>query len=639
MKDASNIKPPASSIEHPASSIQHRASFLEHLRHHLLVGDGAMGTMIYARGIPLAQSYDELNLTQPAIIQNLHRAYVEAGAQALETNSFTANRCKLARFGLEQRVGEINQAAVHLARAAAEGRAYVLASVGPVRDRESDEIEAAVMRDAFAEQITALVAAGPDALIFETFSRVNELEMAVIEARRATALPIIAQVVADEEGYTRDSQHITTAFRRLRDLGADVVGINCAKGPAGILHALREVPLDDGLLLSAFPNAGLPAFVDGRYIYLSTPEYFAESALKLREQGVRLIGGCCGTTPEHIRAMAAALRGFEPVRQKQAIIHLKHELPPAQAITEPEFLQNVKKRTTLIVELDPPRDLEHGSIIRGAVELKRAGIDALTMADSSLGITRMSNMALGHLVKQKTGLPLIIHLSCRDRNLIGMQAELMGMYALGLNTVLALTGDPAKFGDQPGATSVYDLNSFNLIALIKKMNQGVAFSGRTMKQASRFTVGVAFNPNVDRLETQVNRLRKKIQLGADFVMTQPIFDWRKAREIYEATREFEIPIFVGIMPLVSGRNADFLHNEVPGIEIPLKVRERMYRFEGERARREGVTVAAEIMESVLDYFNGIYLITPFVRYEMILELVEKCRALSRRPATKQKRAT
>jgi homocysteine S-methyltransferase len=248
----------------------------------------------------------------------------------------------------------------------------------------------------------------------------------------------------------------------------------------------------------------------------------------------------------------------------------------------------------------------------------------------------MSNMALGYLVKQKTGLPLVIHLSCRDRNLIGLQAELMGLYALGMDTVLALTGDPAKFGDQPGATSVYDLNSFNLIAMIKKMNQGIAFSGRAMKQASRFTVGVAFNPNVDRIETQVNRLRKKIQLGADFVMTQPIFDWRKVREIYEATRELEIPIFIGIMPLVSGRNADFLHNEVPGIEIPLKVRERLYRFDGERARREGVTVAAEILESVLDYFNGIYLITPFVRYEMILELVEKCRALSLRPATKRK---
>jgi homocysteine S-methyltransferase len=616
--------------------------FLEHLRQHLLVGDGAMGTMIYAQGIPFAQSFDELNLTQPAIIQNIHRAYVEAGAQALETNSFTANPRKLARFGLEHRVLEINQAAVRLARAAADGKAYVLASVGPVRDRDSDEIEIPVMRGAIAEQIEALAAAGPDAIIFETFSQVNELEMAVIEARRLTDLPIIAQVVADEEGYTRDSptgvaQHITTAFRRLRELGANVVGINCAKGPTGILHALREVPLEDGLLLSAFPNAGLPAFVDGRYIYLSTPEYFAESALKLREQGVRLIGGCCGTTPEHIRAMAAALRGLEPVRQKQVIVHVKQELPPAHAITEPEFLKYVKKKPTVIVELDPPRDLEHESIIRGAVALKRAGIAALTMADSSLGITRMSNMALGYLVKQKTGLPLIIHLSCRDRNLIGTQAELMGLYALGMDTVLALTGDPAKFGDQPGATSVYDLNSFNLIAMIKKMNQGVAFSGRAMKQSTRFTVGVAFNPNVDRIETQINRLRKKIQLGAEFVMTQPIFDWRKVREIYEATREFEIPVFIGIMPLVSGRNADFLHNEVPGIEIPLKVRERLYRFEGERARREGVTVAAEILESVLDYFKGIYLITPFVRYEMILELVEKCRALSLRPATKRKK--
>jgi homocysteine S-methyltransferase len=336
----SSIQDPASRIEHPASKFQDQASsiedrvpFLEHLRQHLLVGDGAMGTMIYAQGIPLAQSYDELNLTQPAVIQNIHRAYVEAGAQALETNSFTANRCKLARFGLEQRVVEINQAAVHLARAAADDKAYVLASVGPVRDRESDEIETTVMRSAFAEQITALVAAGPDALIFETFSRVNELEIAVSETQRLTDLPVIAQVVTDEEGYTRDSQHIITAFRRLRDLGADIVGINCAKGPTGILHALREVPLDDGLLLSAFPNAGLPAFVDGRYIYLSTPEYFAESALKLREQGVRLIGGCCGTTPEHIRAMAAALRGLEPVRQKQVIVHVKYELPPAQAIT------------------------------------------------------------------------------------------------------------------------------------------------------------------------------------------------------------------------------------------------------------------------------------------------------------------
>ena len=611
--------------------------FLEYLRNNLLVGDGAMGTMIYAHGIPLAQSFDELNLSQPQVIQNLHRAYVEAGAQAIETNSFTANRLKLARYGLENHLIEINQAAVHLARAAADGQAYVLASIGPVRDRESEEIETVLMRDTLAEHIAALVAAEPDALILETFSHVYELEMAVLEARRLSSLPIIAQVVADEEGYTRDSQHLTTAFRRLREHGADVVGINCAKGPAGILHALREVPLENDILLSAFPNAGLPAFVEGRYIYLSTPEYFAESALRLREQGVHLIGGCCGTTPAHVRAIAEALRGLEPVRQKQAVIHVQPQSPQVPIITTPEFLQNVKKRPTIIVELDPPRDLEHDNILRGASELKRAGIDALTMADSSLGITRMSNMALGYLAKQKSGLPIITHLSCRDRNLIGLQAELMGLYALGMDTVLALTGDPAKFGDQPGATSVYDLNSFNLITMIKKMNQGVAFSGRTMKQGSRFTIGVAFNPNVDRIETQVSRLRKKVQLGADFVMTQPIFDWRKARAVYDATREFGIPVFVGIMPLVSGRNADFLHNEVPGIEIPLKVRERLYRFDGERARREGVTIASEILESTLDYFNGIYLVTPFVRYEMIIELVEACHRLNLQISKKRKR--
>ena len=615
----------------------HMQPFLEYLRNNLLVGDGAMGTMIYAKGIPLAQSFDELNLSQPHVIQNLHRAYVEAGAQALETNSFTANRLKLARYGLENHLVEINQAAVRLARVAADGQAYVLASIGPVRDRESEEIETVLMRDTLAEQIAALVAAQPDALILETFSHVYELEMAVLEARRLSSLPIIAQVVADEEGYTRDSQHLTTAFRRLREHGADVVGINCAKGPAGILHALREVPLENDILLSAFPNAGLPAFVEGRYIYLSTPEYFAESALRLREQGVHLIGGCCGTTPAHIRAIAEALRGLEPVRQKQAVVHVQPQSPQVPAITTPEFLQNVKKRPTIIVELDPPRDLEHDNILRGASELKRVGIDALTMADSSLGITRMSNMALGYLAKQKSGLSIITHLSCRDRNLIGLQSELMGLYALGMDTVLALTGDPAKFGDQPGATSVYDLNSFNLIAMIKKMNQGVAFSGRTMKHGSRFTIGVAFNPNVDRIETQVSRLRKKVQLGADFVMTQPIFDWRKARAVYDATREFDIPIFVGIMPLVSGRNADFLHNEVPGIEIPLKVRERLYRFDGERARREGVTIASEILESTLDYFNGIYLVTPFVRYEMIIELVEACRRLNLQISTKRKR--
>ncbi len=606
-----------------------RIPFLQRLHEDLLVADGAMGTMIYSHGIPLSQCFDQLNVTQPELIRGIHRAYVEAGAEAIETNTFTTNRHRLARFGLEGKVREFNQAAVRLAREAAEDRAYVLASIGPLRDRASEEIDPATFREIFAEQISALVEAAPDALIFETFTFVDELELALEQARRLTSLPLIAQVVVDDAGYTRDGRHLTAGFRHLREAGAHVVGINCAKGPNGIIAALREVPLDEGLLLSAFPNAGLPAYVEGRYIYLSTPEYFAESALKLREQGVRLIGGCCGTTPEHVRAMANALRGLKPVTTKQVTPHIT-PTPPAEQITTPDFLENVKKRPTIIVELDPPRDLNYEAIITGARELKRVGVDAITMADSSLGITRMSNLALGHLVEEKAGIPVIIHLACRDRNLIGTQAELMGLHALGMHTVLALTGDPAKFGDQQGATSVYDLNSFSLIEMIKRMNQGIAFSGRAMKQGTRFTIGVAFNPNVERLDTQVRRLRRKVEAGADFVMTQPIFDWRQAREIHEAVREFQIPVFVGIMPLTSGRNADFLHNEVPGIQIPEKVRQRLFRFEGDRARREGVTIAAEILESVLDYFNGLYLITPFVRYEMCVELVEVCRRLVRR---------
>ncbi len=613
--------------------------FLEHLQHHLLIGDGAMGTMIYSRGVPLSQSYDELNLTHPEIISAIHEEYVQAGAQALETNSFTANRLRLARFGLENKVAEINARAVELARQAAGETAYVLASIGPARDREVDDTGDDEARQIYGEQIEALVAAKPDALIFETFLRLSELELAVIEGRRIAALPIIAQLTADEDGFTRDGQHLIPAFGKLRACGADVVGINCAKGPAGIIHAMEQVPLDHGLLLSAFPNAGLPMYSNGRYIYLSTPEYFGESARKLRDQGVRLIGGCCGTTPEHIRAIAETLRGLEPQTVKVSVRPVpKAAVSPARKIAppaQPEFLRAVAHRPTFIVELDPPRDLHFEKIITGAAELKRAGADAITMADSSLGITRMSNMALGHLVQQETGLLPIIHLACRDRNLIGMQGELMGLHALGLHCVLALTGDPAKFGDQPEATSVYDLNSFNLVRMMTRMNQGVAFSGRSLEPPARFTIGVAFNPNVDRISSQVSRLRKKIELGANFVMTQPVFDWKKMRDLQAALSEFRVPIFVGVMPLVSGRNANFLHNEVPGIDIPERVRRRMFKFEDERARREGVTIACEIIESLLDYFNGVYLITPFMRYEMCIELMERFHRPMASPKTRQ----
>lgn len=602
--------------------------FLQHIRDNIIVGDGAMGTMLYAKGIPTSHCFEELNLSRPALVQEILREYVQAGAQAIETNSFAANKFKLARFELSESHDEINMRAVELAKAVAGDQVYVLASVGPARSRETDEISDEALFKVFYEQVEVLANGEPDAMILETFSRAGELEIALNATKEASDLPIIAQVSVDEEGYLRDGQHIVSTFARLRKSGAAVVGVNCAKGPAGILRALEQIPIDDGTILSAFPNAGLPAYLDGRYIYLSTPEYFADSALRFREQGVHLIGGCCGTTPAHTKAMVKALAGMKPVATKQTVRHkLQVAVTGRERDKRPGLLQIVKERPTFIVELDPPRDLQYEKIITGAKALKYAGADAITMADSSLGITRMSNMALGHLVNQETGLLPIIHLSCRDRNLIGTQAELMGLHALGINHVLALTGDPAKFGDQPGATSVYDLNSFNLVRMIKQLNNGVAFSGRAIGQGTDFVIGVAFNPNVKRIETQVRRLEKKVKLGADFVMTQPIYDPKQAKEMADVAKNFDQPFFVGIMPLVSVRNAEFLHNEVPGIEISEQVRQRIAKYEGERARHEGVRIALELQEEILQYFNGIYLITPFVRYEMCVQLMEFARPL------------
>lgn len=609
--------------------------FLECIQQNIIVGDGAMGTMLYSRGIPTSHCFEELNISRPALVQEIHREYIAAGAQAIETNSFAANRFKLARFELSEDHDEINLRAVELAKAVAGEDIYVLAAVGPARSRETDEITDDALYNAFAAQVEILASGDPDAILLETFTRANDIEAALSATRTTTELPVIAQVTVDEEGYLRDGQHIVSTFARLKKMGAAVVGVNCAKGPAGILRALEQVPIDDGTILSAYPNAGMPSYTDGRYIYLSTPEYFADSALRFREQGVRLIGGCCGTTPEHVHAMAKALKGMTPVTTKRTVRHKLQVAPsPRQRDVRPSLLQVVKERPTFIVELDPPRDLQHQKIIEGAQALKYAGADAITMADSSLGITRMSNMALGHLVKEATGLLPIIHISCRDRNLIGTQAELMGLHALGMNYVLALTGDPAKFGDQPGATSVYDLNSFNLVRMIKQLNNGMAFSGRAIGEGTEFVTGVAFNPNVKRLDTQVRRLEKKVALGAEYVMTQPIYDPKQARELAEVAKNFDQPFFIGIMPLVSLRNAEFLHNEVPGIEISESVRKRLAKYEGERARQEGVRIALEMQEEVLQHFNGVYLITPFIRYEMCVQLIEFARPV-KQVATKQ----
>lgn len=611
----------------------------EALLHGRLTGDGAMGTYLYQLGFPVGASYEEFNLEKPDIILDIHRRYVEAGAKLVETNTYSANRDKLSKFGLEQDAAAINRAGVRLAREAAGDAAYVLGAVGSLAGGRKRPAGRERVRQNVREQAEALLEEGVDGIILETYYLLEELEAALEAVRLLDGrVPVICQLATDGNGLTLDGIPYAGAFQRLLGSGADVVGFNCHSGPGGILRALDRLGADSawtpGVPLSVYPNAGLPGILDGRYTYLATPEYFADMALKFAAAGARIIGGCCGTTPEHIAAIAQALENYAPaagdavvkvkepqpaVRDKAVVAESVPE-PAASEGNQPSIVELVRESITVIVELDSPRDLASGKFMTGAAALRDAGADAITMADNSLAQTRMSNLAMGYLVKDRLGMRPLLHVACRDRNLIGTQSHLMGLHALGIDHLLAITGDPAGVGDLPGASSVYDLNSFELIRMSKQLNEGIAFSGKPLKQRAGFVVGSAFDPNVKYIDKAVLRMEKKIEAGADYFMTQPVYDAAMVERLYQATRHIKTPIFVGIMPLISGRNAEFLHNEVPGIRIPDAVRSQMAGLEGEEGRKMGVKLAKELLDVILGRFNGIYLMTPMLFYEMTAEL-------------------
>jgi methionine synthase I (cobalamin-dependent)/5,10-methylenetetrahydrofolate reductase len=607
---------------------------VEYIKDNLLVGDGAMGTLLHRYGVPVGSCAEELNLTQPHLVLDIHQKYIQAGATLIETNTFGANYEKLQKYGLEDQVKEINLEAVKLARRAAAGKAYVVGAVGAVLGAKKRHPAAwAELRHVYEQQISHLLEAGVDGIMLETFCYAEEALLALQTVRKLSDLPVICQLSIQESRMTQDGLPLETAFQRLREEGADIVGLNCYHGPAQIIRSLEILENRNELLLSAYPNAGLPDYVDGEIVYGSSPEYFAQSALRLQQTGVRMIGGCCGTTPQHIEAAAQALRGRKPMlmepsaEQKEEIADtaLIRISSPAKPQTLPDL---VRQQTTIIVELDPPRDLDYHPYMEGAAALKEAGVDAITLADNSLAMCRMSNMALGAMIKEQVGIRPLVHMTCRDRNLIGQQSHLMGLYALGIDHVLVVTGDPTRFGDLPGASSVYDMSSFDLIRMIKQLNEGTSFSGRALKHQAGFTVAAAFNPNTRHLDKAVQRLEKKMTAGADYVLSQPIFCHEQIRQVAGATAHLPIPIFLGIMPLTSSRNAEFLHNEVPGIRLSDEVRERMARFTGEDARKQGMEIAMELVETAQRYFRGIYLITPFMRYEMTVELT---RMIKRNP--------
>jgi homocysteine S-methyltransferase len=599
------------------------------LKQTILTGDGAMGTFLYQMGFPVGISFEELNIIHAEAVEGVHRRYFEAGARLIETNTFSANREKLSKYGLEGEVEAINRAGVALARKAVGDEAYVVGAIGSIRAGKRKNVRTSDVEQALREQIGVLLDSPVDGLLLETFYDLEELQLALKIIRSLSKLPVICQFATEGTGATQDGVPLQDAFARLAQDGADVIGFNCRVGPNGILRTMEKLtPLPD-VPFSVFPNAGLPDYVDGRFSYAATPAYFAESALRFADLGARIIGGCCGTTPEHIAAIAQALSGYVPAAPPHAAAPQAHEpvvvrpspaAAPAAPAASPSLLDLVRQRKVVIVELDPPRDLDIDKFMQGSKALQEAHVDAITMADNSLAVTRMSNLALGHLVKEKLGARPLIHIACRDRNMIGTQSHLMGLHALGIDHVLAVTGDPAKFGDLPGSSSVYDLTSFEIIRMIKQLNEGIAFSGKPLKKKASFVVGAAFNPNVKHLDKAVQRLERKIKAGADYIMTQPVYDPKLIEQIYETTKHLNIPMFIGVMPLASGRNAEYLHNEVPGIQLSDEVRARMDGLDGEAGRKMGIEIAKELIDTIMAYFNGIYLMTPFLLYEMSVQL-------------------
>ncbi|MBU8914469.1 bifunctional homocysteine S-methyltransferase/methylenetetrahydrofolate reductase [Bacillus sp. FJAT-29953] len=597
-------------------------SFLEKLQNQILIADGAMGTMLYSYGKD--SCFEELNLSRSEQIQNIHKAYIDAGADIIQTNTYAANYLKLGRYGLEDSVKDINSAAVQIAKKAAGNRAYVLGTLGGNRGIKPKSISMEEIKRSFREQLYCLLLEGVDGLLLETFYDLEELETVLTIARKETKLPIIAQVSLAEPGILQDRTPVNEALQRLEGLGANVVGLNCRLGPHHMLVALEQIELPKRAFLSAYPNASLPAYTDGKFHYDGDADYFRRSAAEFRKQGVRLLGGCCGTTPEHIRAFATELKNSAPITEKVV------ELKPKKIIVEDRPAKRdytplqdiVKERPSVIVELDPPRKLDTKKFFDGAKALKEAGIDAITLADNSLAQVRISNESLGYMVKKELGMRPLIHISCRDRNIIGLQSHLMGLHTLGMHDVLAITGDPARVGDFPGASSVYDVSSFELIQMIKQFNEGLSFSGKDLGQKTAFSIAGAFNPNVRSVEKAVKRLEKKIAHGADYFISQPVFSEEKLLEVYENTKHLKAPIYIGLMPLTSSKNAEFLHNEVPGIKISDSIRERMAALHDNplQAAKEGVKITKGLIDAALDLFNGIYLITPFLRYELTAEL-------------------
>jgi homocysteine S-methyltransferase len=597
-----------------------------------------MGTMLYAHGVPFNHCFDEMNLSRPEIVLNIHRAYVEAGAEILETNTFGANRIKLAEHQLADRIREINAAGVALAQQVRResGRSvYIAASVGPLGQHLTPlgKLTPSEANAAFREQIAALAEAGADLLILETFSALDELREAVLAARAVCHLPIIASATFAQDGRTLLGHTPMEVVTTLRELKVDVIGVNCSTGPSGVLSVIEQMlPAVDRIPLLAQPNAGWPQHYQQRLIYPAAPAYFADYTRRFLQKGVTIIGGCCGTTPEHIRAMRramdAVLAGQAPAEPTiWPGIAIPESEPPAPSlpIGPTRLAQKLQQgKFVITVEVDPPKGFNPERILAGARLLRDAGADVINVADSPMARMRMSPWAIAHLIQAETGVETVLHFPTRGRNLLRVQGDLLAAHALGVRNVFVVMGDPPSIGDYPQATDAYDLAPSGLVQLIKeRFNQGIDQAGNPIGQPTSFFVGVALSMDAPDPRREIKVFQRKIKAGADFALTQPIYDVEILHRFREQFGPSPIPILVGILPLYNVRHAEFLQNEVPGIHIPEPVLERLRQ--AANPATEGIRIAQEIALAVREIAQGIYIMPPFGRFDVAAEVMAALR--------------
>jgi methionine synthase / methylenetetrahydrofolate reductase(NADPH) len=597
------------------------------------VFDGAMGTMLYARGVYINRCYDELNLREPDMVREVHRAYLKAGAEVLETNSYGGNRPKLSRHGLESEVHAVNARAAEIARSAAGGRACVAGAMGPlgVRIEPYGATSLDEARGFFREQVDGLLDGGVDLFVLETFSDPLEIQQALRAIRDACDLPVVAQMTVRDDGFTPLGTDASIFAERLTAWGADVVGLNCSVGPHAMLEMLERVTGATDRPISAQPNAGLPREVDGRKIYLASPEYMAKYAMRLIRRGVRFVGGCCGTTPEHTARTADAVRALAPISARVAVTHPEAGAEPREPVPLAERSAWGAKLAAgeflTTVEIVPPRGTDPGPMLEGVKLLKEAGIDGVNVPDGPRAQSRMGVLATAVLIQQQVGIEPVIHYCCRDRNLLGMLSDLLGASALGLRNLLLITGDPPKMGPYPDATAVFDIDSIGLTNLVSRLNHGLDPGGTALDRPTRFVVGVGVNPGALDLDHELKRFYWKVDAGAEYAITQPVFDPDQLlRFLHRLDAEgLRIPIIAGVWPLVSARNAEFLANEVPGVTVPEPLLARMRRASAvgkEAGVEEGIAIAHEMVERIRGEVQGIQVSAPFGRVPLALRVLE-----------------